>query len=263
MQHVTILRTELVGIDSISTHPENARRGNVSRIENSLREHGQYAPVIVHESTGYILKGNHTHRVMKEKLGKPHILATFVRCTDEQARAVLAVDNKTTDGGEYDDLALLELLEKLDDTDMLAAAGYEQAEYGALLEQIEALGAAVPEPDPFDVPDTAPDTAAGQGLLPDKPPVLRECGHRSPCDCPPGPPVVPPETRHPEHDRIHAEGEANAKRLLVLTFAPDVHAFVREQIAHLKAELDVASDEELLLELLYDGTGVKAPIPAR
>lgn len=137
MEHAKILRTEVVPIQLVSRHPENARKGDSKRIEASLRNFGQYAPVIVHQQSGYIVKGNNTHRIMVDVLGRAEILATFISCTEGQARAILAADNRTTDDAGYDELALLALLETLNAAGDLFTAGYNQAditELSALLE---------------------------------------------------------------------------------------------------------------------------------
>lgn len=154
MEKATIVRTELVPIHSVTRHPENARKGNVSRIEDSLRAHGQYAPIVVHEQTGYVLKGNNTHRVLAEKIGAAEILATFVSCSGAQARAILAVDNRTSDGASYDDAALLALLEQVETDGYLAAAGYGQADIDDLTALLEE--SAEPEPEYLNTGDADP-----------------------------------------------------------------------------------------------------------
>jgi hypothetical protein len=174
MEKATIMRTELVPIHSVTRHPENARKGNVARIEESLRAHGQYAPVVVHEQSGYILKGNNTHRVLQEKIGAAEILATFVSCTEAQARAILAVDNRTSDDASYDDAALLALLEQVEADGNLAAAGYGQADIDdltALLEEgaeaePEFLNVADDEPDPDRLTTPPPKVAMASGMEP-------------------------------------------------------------------------------------------------
>jgi hypothetical protein len=173
MEKATIVRTELVPIHSVTRHPENARQGNVARIEESLRAHGQYAPIVVHEQTGYILKGNNTHRVLQEKIGSPEILATFVSCTEAQARAILAVDNRTSDDASYDDTALLALLEQVDADGNLAAAGYGQADIDDLTALLEESTEPEPEflntddePDPDRLTAPPPKVAMASGMEP-------------------------------------------------------------------------------------------------
>lgn len=146
MEQVSIVRTETTPVGEVVRHPDNARRGDLQRIEKSLRDHGQYRPIVVHEPTGYILAGNHTHQAA-EKLGWSHIDVTFVQCSEEKARAVLAIDNRAADSGGYDDEALLALLEALDADDLLGEAAFERADIDDLIAKLEE---GFPEPEPYD-----------------------------------------------------------------------------------------------------------------
>lgn len=136
VEHVSIVRTETVPIDSVTPHPANPRRGDMARIERSLRDHGQYAPIVVHEQTGHIIVGNHRWRVMKEKLGWTHVDARFVSCSEAKARQILAMDNRSSDDGTYDDAELLALLEAIGDAD-LSSAGYDVDDVDDLLARLE------------------------------------------------------------------------------------------------------------------------------
>lgn len=233
MEHAAITRTALVSITAIHPHPDNARKGNLATLEKSLREHGQYAPVVVHEPTGYILKGNHTHRVMKEKLGKSEILATFVNCSDEQARAILAVDNKSSDGAGYDETALLSLLSKLDDDGLLAASGYNSTEMDDLLARLE---------------ESAPDAPD------DELPPLHDLGDpRSDDDIP---------------DARSLEGKGNtydqaSTRMVVLNYSTGQFSWVIDKLAKLSQEWGVESNADMVLELIQEACNEKAPqVPA-
>lgn len=173
MEKVTVLRTELVPTTSITRHPENARKGDTARIEASLRDHGQYAPVVVHEPTGYIVKGNNTHRVLTEVLGKVEIMATFISCSEAQARAILVADNRSSDDATYDETGLLALLEQTERDGLLASTGWSNADMQDLTASLDALAESLNEPDPFDDPDDEPgpsivdrsDAAKPQGTL--------------------------------------------------------------------------------------------------
>lgn len=102
----------------------NPRRGNVDAIRESLAAHGQYRPIVVRRETGEVLAGNHTFAAAKE-LGWETIAATFVDVTDEQARRIVLVDNKTSDYGRYDDADLLAILKELESTEAgLAGTGF-------------------------------------------------------------------------------------------------------------------------------------------
>lgn len=99
------------------THPKNVRQGDVGAIAQSLEAHGQYRPIVVQRSTGYVLAGNHTYLAAKS-LGWEKVAATFVDCDDEQAIRILLVDNRANDLAMYDDRALADLLKDLSATDI-------------------------------------------------------------------------------------------------------------------------------------------------
>lgn len=136
-EQVSIVRSESVPVDSITTHPENANRGNVAAIARGLSEHGQYRRIVVHEETRQILAGNTTYLAARDKLGWTHIEVDFVRCTPEKARAILAWDNRARDLGEYDDAALLALLEQIEDDGNLLAAGFDDEDLDDLRAKLE------------------------------------------------------------------------------------------------------------------------------
>ena len=83
-------------IDDFKTHPRNVRQGDVGAISESLKAHGQYRPIVVQRSTGYVLAGNHTFMAAKS-LGWDKIAVTYVDCDEEQATRILLVDNRAND----------------------------------------------------------------------------------------------------------------------------------------------------------------------
>jgi hypothetical protein len=144
-EQVKILRTRWVSIDSVIPHPENARQSNLDGIRRSLEDHAQYAPIVVHDATKQIIVHNHVHLLAKE-LGHKKIYATFVECSEQKARAVLAVDNRTSDLATNDAAALVALLEKLDASGDLSAGGYD-------LDELDDLRARLQEVDELEVPE--------------------------------------------------------------------------------------------------------------
>lgn len=132
-------RNEIVGIDDVSSYPDNARRGDIDTIRESLRVHGQYRDIVVQESTGYILAGNHTWMAARAE-GWDEIGVTFVDVDDEQAKKIVLVDNRSNDVAAYDIPSLAELLGSLDTLEgtgfndkaleevmgMLGASGFKQ-----------------------------------------------------------------------------------------------------------------------------------------
>jgi ParB-like chromosome segregation protein Spo0J len=51
-----------VPVKKIIPHPKNARRGNISKIQDSIRHHGFLGALVVQKSTGHILVGNHRYK---------------------------------------------------------------------------------------------------------------------------------------------------------------------------------------------------------
>ena len=96
-------------IDSISTHARNVRQGDVGAIVQSLKAHGQYRPIVVHQETNQILAGNHTYLAARS-LGWDKIAVTYVDCDDDTALRILLADNRANDLATYDDSSLAALL---------------------------------------------------------------------------------------------------------------------------------------------------------
>jgi hypothetical protein len=111
-----MIREELaqhaIAIGSVKNHPRNVRQGDIGAISQSLKDNGQYRPIVVQRSTGHVLAGNHTLKAAKA-LGWKEIAATFIECDDDRALRILLADNRTNDLATYDDNALADLLKEL------------------------------------------------------------------------------------------------------------------------------------------------------
>jgi ParB family chromosome partitioning protein len=223
MEHVNVGRNETVPVDSVRPHPQNARRGNTERIERSLRAHGQYKPLVVQESTGLILAGNHTWHVMRDRLGATHVLAQFVACSDEKALAILAVDNRASDGTGYDDSALLALLQELDETGGLIDGGYAESDLDDLVAALEEALPLSADPAPNALYDVAP--------------------------------AVGIDARK----QMWAEGDGGSTRMMLLQFPLDTFAWVQRQMAALAEKYGMDSNPDTLVAVLADVTGEPAP----
>lgn len=121
---------ERVRTSQLELYPGNARRGDVQAIVSSLKANGQFAPLIVQRSTGYVLSGNHTLLAARE-LRLAEIEVAYLDVTDEQAKKIVLAANRTADLATYDLDALGELLRSLDD---LEGTGYTDADLAGLLE---------------------------------------------------------------------------------------------------------------------------------
>lgn len=126
------LTVEIVPIDSVQPHPENARKGDLAAIKESLERFGQVRPIVVQKSTGYVVAGNHTRQAMLE-LGWGELAAVLLEMDDETAHAYLVADNRTSDRAAYDQAKLYESLEGLLNLD---GTGYD-------LDYVESLGDAL------------------------------------------------------------------------------------------------------------------------
>lgn len=109
--------SELVDVSEIEPHPDNPREGDVAEIAESIDENGFYGTLVVQESTGYILAGNHRYRAATEILGIEELPVAWVNCDEDRAKRIMLADNRTSDQAGYDKEALAEVLEDLADED--------------------------------------------------------------------------------------------------------------------------------------------------
>jgi len=128
---------QVVPVDRIHPHPDNARKGNLDAIRESIRANGFYGACVVQRSTGRILVGNHRYVAAVEE-GLADVPVVWVDKTDDEARKLLLVDNRTTDLAVYDDAALAELLTVVATDDDLFGSGYDDDDLDELLRSVDA-----------------------------------------------------------------------------------------------------------------------------
>ena len=132
-------RYEVVPLDRLTPHPDNPRRGSVEDIADSVDANGWYGALVVQQSTGRILVGNHRWQVLKER-GKTTVPVIWLDVDDDRARRILLADNRTNDRATYDENALLSLLEDMaTSADALAGTGYgmdELEDLRAVLDEV-------------------------------------------------------------------------------------------------------------------------------
>lgn len=112
--------------EQLNLYASNARRGDIDAIAESLQVNGQYKPIVVNVGThtgrpNEVLVGNHTVQAAA-LIGLEKIDAVMIDVTDEEARRIVLVDNRTSDVSSYDDELLLELLRQSDD---LTGTGFD------------------------------------------------------------------------------------------------------------------------------------------
>lgn len=152
-----------VKIDSLRPYPGNARRGDVELIAESLRELGQYKPIVVNKGTvckalaNTVLAGNHTMQAASS-LGWTSIDVTWVDVDQETAKRIVLVDNRSNDVATYDVESLLDLVTDLPD---YTATGFDQDEVDALLEVLESQADELGD----DTDNASEETEQGYGLI--------------------------------------------------------------------------------------------------
>ena len=161
---------DAVPIDTLHTHPQNVRQGDVGAISQSLEHHGQYRPIGYQKSSRYIFAGNHTYMAAKA-LGWTHICAVALDYDDDETLRALINDNRSSDLASYDDAGLAELLTELAATDLgLAGTLYDADDLERLISDLnEPLATTHVE---FDIvaPDpNAPCKLCGRSPLDDDP----------------------------------------------------------------------------------------------
>ncbi len=135
----TGLEVELVPLAELIPHPDNVRRGDVGAIVESLRAHGQYRPIVVQQSTGYVIAGNHTLLAARD-LGWSGLEVVKIDVDDDEAKRIMLVDNRTADLAAYDDQALGLILSELVRSDRgLDGTGYSVEQVDDLMRRLNAL----------------------------------------------------------------------------------------------------------------------------
>ena len=125
-------------VSELRGYHKNPRRGNVKLIQESLEGLGQYRSIVVNKGThtgraNEVLVGNHTFQAAKAN-GLTELECKVVDVDDQTAAKIVLADNRTSDSGTYDDEALLDLLESLDELDY---TGYTDSDVDDLLVSLE------------------------------------------------------------------------------------------------------------------------------
>ena len=95
-------QVEKVKTSDITPWPGNPRRGDVSGIAESIKERGQFRPLLVQKSTNQIIAGNQTYLALTKKLKRKTVLVIFLDVDDELAKEILVADNRFGELGYND-----------------------------------------------------------------------------------------------------------------------------------------------------------------
>jgi len=113
---------QTIEISKIKRFEGNPRQGDIGTIKESLKQLGQYRPVVIHRPTMRILAGHHVVEAARQ-LGWTHVAITYVDGDEEFCKKVILADNRTNDLSSYRDDELQMLLESLPD---LSATGFDE-----------------------------------------------------------------------------------------------------------------------------------------
>lgn len=207
------MKVRQIPIDDVQPHPDNARAGDLRAIADSLTTNGQYRPLVVQKSSGYILCGNHTWEAARS-LGWKHAAIQYVDVGDRLAKRILLADNRTSDTAEYEHEALAGLLSELGET---TGTGFTDHEFAAI---VGTLDTDLPDTDglpELDTPDPAPEPR------PTPPPEIVPA---PPAPTPPPPaPTLPspaPAPREPV-DRTPAPAPVGEEKRLTVGYPSEDH----------------------------------------
>lgn len=126
-----------ITVKDLIEYPDNANRGDVKAVEESISANGFYGAILVQKSSKRILAGHTRLKVAREE-GAETIPGFWLDVTDEEARKILLSDNRTANLAYTDDESLFKLLASvLDDGGTLVGTGYDNDTYKLLLNSDE------------------------------------------------------------------------------------------------------------------------------
>jgi hypothetical protein len=132
---ITELNFGLEDINSFEPYPDNPRKANLEKLEESLKENGQYRPIVVNAKNKQILAGNHTWKAMKN-IGEKQIYVTYVDADEATAKKIVLVDNRLNDLATYDTEVMSNLLGELMNSGELVGTGFTADDVDDLLAEV-------------------------------------------------------------------------------------------------------------------------------
>lgn len=136
---------EWAAVESLIHHPDNPNQGDVGAITESIRANGFVDPLIVQQSTRYVLSGNHRLEAARA-LGMGTVPVVWVDCDPDRAIRIMLALNRTRDLASYDDDRLAATLTDLAQgtTDALDGTAWDGEALDALIADLSRL----PDPPP-------------------------------------------------------------------------------------------------------------------
>lgn len=149
------LESLLVPIDQVRQHPENPNNGDDESVLESVQVNGFYTAITADPKTGYIVAGNTRYRVLCA-LGATQIPVIWEEKDVDGQRRILIGDNKLGKLAVIDDAAQIEMLKRLQETELgLAGSGFTEESFAKYLNDIELINS-MPIGDGFGAGGPAP-----------------------------------------------------------------------------------------------------------
>lgn len=130
------LQSLIVPLDSLTPDPANVRKHserNLQAIRSSMQRFGQRVPLVVQKQGMLIRAGNARYYVAKE-LGWSEMAALVIEEDDLNATAYAIADNRTAELADWDNQALIDIVDSLDvDKDVI---GFSDEEIQELVDNI-------------------------------------------------------------------------------------------------------------------------------
>jgi len=125
---------EFVDINTINLHPDNPRINDhaVDDVAGSIKRFGFASPIIVRKEDSVIIAGNTRYKAAI-KLGLDKVPVRFMDLDPVDAKLLMLADNKIGERADWDEDALQELFEELQDED-LSGLGWDDDELDCMLD---------------------------------------------------------------------------------------------------------------------------------
>ena len=141
--------------------PSNPRKNDaaVDHVAASLQRFGWQQPIVA-KLDGEVIAGN-TRLKAAKSLGMTHVPVVRFDGDNLEATAYAVADNRTAEFAEWDDTALVTILEELRNEDALAGVGFESEDIDRLISEIAREQGTVEEDDGGGPPPAEPVTRPG------------------------------------------------------------------------------------------------------
>jgi site-specific DNA-methyltransferase (adenine-specific) len=133
------LQIQWVPLDSVHLNPENPRLNDpaVEPVMQSIARFGFRVPIVVNRRTNLIEAGN-TRWKAAQRMGLTEIPVIFADDDEVTALAFALADNRTAEIAAWDEHALAELLQRLDEEQALVYSGFTEDDLASLLARLDA-----------------------------------------------------------------------------------------------------------------------------